>query len=204
MIRPPRLRLAARLARRELRGGLRGFGVFLACLFLGVFAVSAVGSLAAAARRGLAGDARALLGGDLEVAMFHQQLPAAAHDYLGGRGRLSEVVRMLAMARPAADGKAALAELKGVDAAYPLYGEVRLAPPIPLAEALAPRQGIYGAVADAALLQRLGLSVGDRLKLGTPPMKCGRYSSASRTGPSAPSPSARTCWWPGRAWQPPA
>ena len=29
------LRLAGRLARRELRGGLRGFRIFLACLALG-------------------------------------------------------------------------------------------------------------------------------------------------------------------------
>jgi predicted lysophospholipase L1 biosynthesis ABC-type transport system permease subunit len=43
---------AWRLARRELRGGLHGFGVFLGCLFLGVFAISAIGSFTAAAARG--------------------------------------------------------------------------------------------------------------------------------------------------------
>ena len=35
----------ARLVRRELRGGLRGFGVFLTCLFLGTFAILATLSL---------------------------------------------------------------------------------------------------------------------------------------------------------------
>ena len=29
------LRIATRIARRELRGGLRGFRIFLACLLLG-------------------------------------------------------------------------------------------------------------------------------------------------------------------------
>ena len=36
------LALAARFARREMRGGLRGFRLFLACLALGVAAIAAV------------------------------------------------------------------------------------------------------------------------------------------------------------------
>jgi predicted lysophospholipase L1 biosynthesis ABC-type transport system permease subunit len=39
---------AVRLARRELRGGIRGLRVFLACLVLGVTAIAGIGSLAAA------------------------------------------------------------------------------------------------------------------------------------------------------------
>lgn len=161
-----RLRLAAHLARCELRGGLRGFGVFLACLFLGVFAISSVGSLAAAARRGLGGDARALLGGDLELALVHRQLESAPRDFLTLQGDISEITRLLGMVRPATGGRTEPAEVKGVDAAYPLYGAVRLEPAIPLAAALAARDGVPGAVADEALLQRLNLRVGDRLRLG--------------------------------------
>jgi putative ABC transport system permease protein len=41
------LGLAWRLARRELRGGLKGFGVLLACLCLGVAVIAGVGSLGA-------------------------------------------------------------------------------------------------------------------------------------------------------------
>lgn len=37
------LSLAARLARRELRGGLAGFRIFFACLVLGVAAIAGVG-----------------------------------------------------------------------------------------------------------------------------------------------------------------
>ncbi|MEN8730764.1 MAG: hypothetical protein AB1Z51_13355, partial [Desulfuromonadales bacterium] len=61
------IRQALRLARRELRGGLRGFGVFLTCLFLGVFSISAIGSFTASAKSGLLADASGLLGGDFEV-----------------------------------------------------------------------------------------------------------------------------------------
>ena len=55
--------LAFRLARRELRHGLKGFTVFLACLTLGVGAIAGVGSLSAAIGQGLARDGQALLGG---------------------------------------------------------------------------------------------------------------------------------------------
>jgi putative ABC transport system permease protein len=34
---------ALRLARRELRGGMSGLGVFLGCLVLGVGAIAAIG-----------------------------------------------------------------------------------------------------------------------------------------------------------------
>jgi putative ABC transport system permease protein len=57
-------------------------------------------------------------------------------------------------------------ELKGVDGAYPLVGEVRLDPALPLAQALENRGGVWGAVAEAHLLNRLGLKPGGRLRVG--------------------------------------
>ncbi|HZA67748.1 MAG TPA: hypothetical protein VE592_12395, partial [Geminicoccaceae bacterium] len=61
------LGIAWRLARRELRGGLRGFVVFLACLTLGVAAIAAVGVLNAGVIDGVRRDAAALLGGDVRL-----------------------------------------------------------------------------------------------------------------------------------------
>ena len=52
-----RARIAARLAFRELRGGLRGFGIFIACIALGVFAIAGVGSVAASLADGKIGRA---------------------------------------------------------------------------------------------------------------------------------------------------
>ena len=77
---------AIRLVRRELRGGLRGFGVFLTCLFLGVFAISAIGSFTESAKAGLLADASALLGGDLEIRLAHRELPAEGISFLTERG----------------------------------------------------------------------------------------------------------------------
>ena len=45
--------LALRYAWRELRGGLRGFGVFIACIALGVIAIAGVGSVAQSLADGL-------------------------------------------------------------------------------------------------------------------------------------------------------
>ena len=67
--------LAFRLARRELRGGVRGLWIVLLCLALGVAVIAAVGTLRAATDRGLAADGRRILGGDLEVDSGSQPLP---------------------------------------------------------------------------------------------------------------------------------
>ena len=60
--------------------------------------------------------------------------------------------------------------MKAVDGRYPLYGQVDLAPQQALAAALAPQEDaqgtIWGAVIEAGLLQRLGLSLGDKVRVG--------------------------------------
>ena len=53
--------LAWRLALRDLRGGLRGFGVFISCLIIGVAAIAAVGTVSGSVVGGLNADARKLL-----------------------------------------------------------------------------------------------------------------------------------------------
>jgi putative ABC transport system permease protein len=157
---------AWRLAQRELRGGLHGFGVFLGCLFLGVFAISAIGSFTAAARQGLLADAGALLGGDLEVRLSHRPISPEQEAFLRQRGEVSTVLELRSMVRSLKDDQRALVELKAVDGAYPLYGELLSNPPQPLATALADRDGQFGALAEAALLERMQLNVGDLLQLG--------------------------------------
>ena len=70
------------------------------------------------------------------------------------------------MAR-AGDGQLALVELKAVDGAYPLLGELTLEPNVPIAELLAERDGAFGAAADPTLLARLDLKLGDRVTVGS-------------------------------------
>ncbi len=164
------LALAARLARRELRSGFSGFRIFFACLVLGVAAIAGVGSLADAMLTGLASQGRELLGGDVAVEIVHREATPAEHAFLSKYGRVSEVTSMRAMAyalKDGAEGERQLIELKAVDGAYPLYGSVGLAPPPSLASAMACSQGICGAVAEQTLLDRLHLSVGGTMRIGS-------------------------------------
>ena len=119
--------IAWTLARRELRSGVRGLRIVLACLALGVGAIAAVGSLRAGIEAGLAADGRRLLGGDLDVQTGAEAPPEALLAWLRGRGgRVSQVVQMRSML-VAAGGERQLVELKAVDGAYPLVGAATLA-----------------------------------------------------------------------------
>ena len=156
------MRLAWTLALRDLRGGVRGIRVVLACLALGVAAIAAVGSLRAAVDEGLASNGAALLGGDLAIDGGAQPLPEALRPWLEARGgRVSGIVTMRSLL-VAPSGERQLIELKAVDPAYPLIGAPTLNPPIPLPQAL---DG--GVVADPLVLQRLNLHAGDTVRIGT-------------------------------------
>ncbi len=159
------LLLPLRFAARELRGGLRGFQVFIAGIALGVMAIAGVGSVASGLADGLAREGRVILGGDLAFSLSLREASTAERAFLGRQGLVSLAATMRAMAR-APDLRAALVEVKAVDARYPLYGRVVLDPAQPVAQALAPRDGAFGAAADAALLARLDLQPGGRIMLG--------------------------------------
>jgi putative ABC transport system permease protein len=153
-------------ALRELRGGLRGFAVFIACIALGVMAIAGVGSFASSLTDGLDREGQVILGGDAAFSLIHREATPEERRFLESHGDVSAAATMRAMARTQ-DGRLALVELKAVDGAYPLYGKVALNPDLPLPAALAERDGRHGATVDAALLARLGLQVGDRLTLGS-------------------------------------
>lgn len=164
------LRLAWRLARRELRGGLRtrfrGFRIFLACLALGSGAIAAVGSVSSSIEAGLAANARALLGGDIELRIHHRPATDEQRDWLAANGTVSEVLELRSMARRTDGTERRLVEVKAVDDAYPLVGAVILEDGEALEDALAPSDGRPAAVVERALLQRLDLSPGDLLSIG--------------------------------------
>ncbi|MBC6416459.1 MAG: ABC transporter permease, partial [Rhodospirillales bacterium] len=161
------LALAWRFARRELRSGLGGFRVFLACLALGVAALAAVGSVAADLLAGLQRDARNLLGGEAELRLFNRDLTEAERRWLEANSQsLSAVVELRAMAINPETGARRLVELKAVDPAYPLYGSLQLEPTQPAAEAMGEKDGLWGALAAPELLRRLDLGLGQRIRLG--------------------------------------
>ncbi|WP_428644586.1 ABC transporter permease [Roseibium sp.] len=159
-------RLAARFALRELRGGLKGFYIFIACIALGVAAIAGVTSVSRALTDGISREGQSILGGDLDFSLIHRQAEPAQRAFLEALGSVSEVATLRAMARKPDSSDQALVELKTVDGAYPLYGSLELAGEQSPAEALSKRDGRWGAVAEPALLARLDLAVGDTLALG--------------------------------------
>ena len=158
-------RFALRFAWRELRGGIRGFGVFIACIALGVMAIAGVGSVAASFNDGLAGAGRVILGGDLAFALIQRQASDSERAFLDAHGTVSVAATLRAMARTS-DGRSTLVELKAVDDNYPLFGEVTTDPAMPLPALLAADDGAFGAAVDPALLARLDLKTGDRVSVG--------------------------------------
>jgi putative ABC transport system permease protein len=160
--------LALRFAIRELRSGVRGFRIFLACLALGVAAIAAAGSTAEAFRQGIASQSREILGGDVAVTIEQRRFSPTERAVMERAGRLSFATAVRAMAQsPTGDRR--LVELRGVSPSYPLAGKVELAGAASLAEALAVRDGVPGAVVEQALLDRLHLKLGQTFQVGEHP-----------------------------------
>jgi putative ABC transport system permease protein len=158
--------LPLRFALRELRSGLRGFYVFIACIALGAMAIAGVGSVAASLADGLARQGQVILGGDLAFTLIQREATPDELAFLQSHGKVSSIATMRAMARTA-DGQATLVELKAIDAAYPLFGQVVLEPPVDLSTALAERTGVFGAVAEPTLMTRLNIKPGARVTVGS-------------------------------------
>ena len=163
------LTVASRFAGRELRGGLRGFRIFLACLALGVAAIAAVGSVRESIATGLEREGAALLGGDAEMEFTYRFATDEERAWMEETAlRVSEVTDFRSMAVVERDGEAerGLTQVKSVDDAYPLIGALELDPPLPVDEALG-TDGLPGGVMERVLADRLGLTVGDTFRLGT-------------------------------------
>ncbi len=161
-------RLAMRLARRELRGGLSGFRIFLLCLVLGISTIAAVGSLSASLVAGMRAQGQTILGGDADFRLLHREAFDDEKKWLAQQGDVSMMATMRAMVRLADTPESMLIEAKAVDGAYPFYGAVGLQPAMALNEALRrDSAGVYGAVAEAGLFNRLDVKIGDRLVLGS-------------------------------------
>ncbi|MFA5949329.1 MAG: FtsX-like permease family protein [Hyphomicrobium sp.] len=151
------------IAMRELRAGLNGFYVFIACIALGVAVITTVGALSDALHTGFERQGQTILGGDVTFARMHQRASEAERRWLAAQGRFSETATMRAMARRLDGEEQALIEIKAVDAAYPLAGA------LPVEEGLAfdaAVSGSPGAAVDPILLERLGLKLGDKMRIG--------------------------------------
>jgi putative ABC transport system permease protein len=166
---PDRLpwRGAWRIARRDLSWRFRGLRLLLACLFLGVAALSAIGTLTGSIERELASRGRAILGGDIGLEVWQRDLTGPERSALAALGRVSLGTRLQAMAT--AGNLTVPVQLKAVDAAWPLVGHLRLADGRLVG---APPVGEAWLAPGAA--ERLGLAVGKDFTIAGRPLLGGR------------------------------
>ncbi|UIK05122.1 ABC transporter permease [Neorhizobium galegae] len=162
----PRLSISFRLALREMRGGLAGFYIFLACIALGTGAIAAVNSVSRAITGAIASQGQEILAGDIRFELNNREATDQERAFLTRLGKVSLSTSLRSMARKPDGSEQALVEVKAVDDAYPLYGSFGAEPSAPLPDLLGKQEEVFGALAAPLLLERLGLKDGDQLLLG--------------------------------------
>ena len=158
------------MARRELRASWRRLLFFFLCVGLGVGSIVALRSMIRGLNRAVAGEARLLLTADVQADSTREWTEEARAVFERvARPPLAEArtetVEAATMLRPAeaAQGGALLVELKGVEPPFPLYGDFTLADGRAFNHSLLAGGG---AVVAPLALERLGLTVGDRVRIG--------------------------------------
>ena len=180
-----------RMAWRETRAAWRHFLYFFFCIALGVGTLVGVGLFAADVEGTVAREARGLMGGDLEIRLT-RPISTDGHDIVRSlKSRAIDVIHvseLVAMAsRPGRETSPSppsyavstqLIELKAVEPSYPFYGTLKTDPPHTVSQLIARQPGAcrvtdraektdcYGAIVQDSLLIKMGLQVGDHLKIG--------------------------------------
>jgi putative ABC transport system permease protein len=160
------LRLAFRLALREMRGGLSGFYIFLACIALGTAAIAGVNSVSQSITGAITQEGQAILGADIRFEL--QNRPASAEElaFLSEQGTMTRTTGLRSMTRLPDGSDQTLVEAKAVDSLYPLYGDLAINPPLGFDPLFDQIDGRYGVAVAPLFLDRLGVSVGDTVLLG--------------------------------------
>lgn len=151
---------------RELRGGFRGFYIFLACIALGTGAIAAINSVSTSITQSIASQGQTLLAGDARFELNNREASPEEKRFLENLGTVSVSTVLRSMARLPDGSDQSLVEIKAVDGAYPLYGTFEAEPALPLGQVIGEKEGTYGAAAAPLLLERLGLSIGDEILIG--------------------------------------
>ncbi len=148
------------LLRREAAAGAAQLGLFGFCVLLAALAVAVVSGWRASVESAMASENKKSAGGDVvafSTEPFSKALGQAVQPF--GAVRTSE---MFTVALAPSTDLSLFSKLKAVEDGYPLYGELPLQSGRPLKEALA-----QGLVVEPRVLERLGVEVGDSLKVGT-------------------------------------
>jgi putative ABC transport system permease protein len=158
------------MAVREMRASWQRLLFFFVCIAIGVGAIVALRSVIQSVRQTFAGEARSLITADAIItsnqalkpeliAKIDERLKAAAADSIRS-------IELATMTRPSdrPDGRARMVELRAVEAGFPYYGKMKLANGLAYDHALLRD---FGVLVRPELLAQLGVTVGDRLSIGS-------------------------------------
>lgn len=164
------MRYAFKIAIREIRGGIRGFRIFIICLALGTMALAAINSLKKSIDVGLKEKGVEVLGGDISIRLTYRFATKSELDFIKtNSSEFTETTDFRSMAAVINGDKVSdstLIQVKGIDDKYPLYGQMKLYPEITLGKALVKKNNIYGVIVAKSLLARLDVTLGDKIKIG--------------------------------------
>ncbi|MCH2037942.1 MAG: ABC transporter permease, partial [Rickettsiales bacterium] len=152
--------LSAKIALSEIRHGWRHFYVFVACLVLGVAIMATVNSIGSVVKRALQDEAQGLLGGHMEIRIRGVQATQEQEEFMSKYGKVSYVATLRSMLHVGESNT--LVEVKAIDDAYPLIGELLFNEDITTEDAFKDN----GIVVDAILLSQMDVAIGDEVRIG--------------------------------------
>ena len=157
-----------KLSLRELKGSFNEFKIVMISIFLGVFIITAVGSLSKNLKHEINNKSSELLGGDFELSTTYQEFPIKIKEWLEKNGKTSLIVELRTMLTSNQSGglKRRIVELKAVDQNWPLKGVPIIVPNKSINKSLKMNDNNNGALIDDSLKKQLEIKVGDVLQLG--------------------------------------
>ena len=141
--------------------------VFVLCVALSLVSIVAINSFRRDIRGAIASDARSLHGGDI-IIHSHAEFSPALRDTVASLRQEPGVVgvntwEFYSVARRVDGLNSLFCSIKAADTGYPLYGQVELRSGRSFADVLRPGKVVVA----AALLERLGVAIGDQLLIGS-------------------------------------
>ncbi len=156
----------------DMRGDLGRFVLLVACLVVGTALIAGVSSVGASIKQAVEQDAALLMGGDLELSRADRAATDEELALISAYGTLANVVDTNVRAETA--GGDAFVDLVSIGPTYPLLGQINSAG-LPAGrrpfDFLSLRGGLYGALVDPIMLDKLGIGVGDIVDIGGTPFQ---------------------------------
>ena len=167
------MRFVLNMGLREARAAWKRLLFFFVCIAIGVGAIVALRSVIQSVRLVIGGEARTLLAADVMISTdrpWSEGVEATIARHLAGAGVIArtDAIEMATMVRPSEGGRqvAKMVELRAIEPAFPLHGDITLTDGRPYQHALLANNGV---LVRPELLPQLGVAVGDQIIIGRLP-----------------------------------